>query len=81
MDRFRRILNHPFANIFTAAILIVTSLAQGWGDFTRSITDQDAGVHHGVLVFGIVMLLRGIAEALEAVRRVDARQKELDSAG
>jgi hypothetical protein len=35
----------------------------------------DAGVHHGVLLFGFVMLLRGVAEALEAFSRAHKELK------
>ena len=69
MERLHTFLEHPTTNMATALILITASLAEGWGSFIDDLTEFNIGVHHGVLVFGVIMLLRGIVEALETLGR------------
>ncbi len=80
MAALRKILEHPITNVVTALVLISASLAEGWEDFTDELVRFDLGVHHGVLLYGAVMLLRGILESLEAVVRAHERRQR-DSAG
>lgn len=71
MDWLRRTLEHPLVNLLVALVLIATSLAEGWETLHRDLVALDAGVHHGVLVFGFVNLLRTIPEVYAAAERVD----------
>lgn len=69
MEKLHRILENPVTDIVTALILIITSLSEGWETFIMDITEFKTGVHHGVLLFGILMLVRGVVEALETLSR------------
>jgi uncharacterized membrane protein HdeD (DUF308 family) len=69
MELLKLFIDHPITNIVIAIVLIVSSLLEGWESFSEDISEFDLGVHHGVLLFGVVMLLRGVVEALEAIVR------------
>jgi len=73
VEKLHNFLEHPITNVVTALILIIASLAEGWGSFVDDLTECNFGVHHGVLVFGVIMLLKGVVEALETISR--ARRK------
>ena len=69
MHALRRALQHPLMDLAMALLLIVTSLSGGWGAFRQDLVALDVGVHHGVLVFGFVNLLRILPNLLEAAER------------
>ena len=75
MEKLHNFLEHPITNIVTAFILITASLAEGWGSFINDLTECNIGVHHGVLIFGVLMLLRGVVEALETISRAHKKLK------
>ena len=52
-----------------AVILISTSLAEGWDTFYQDVVAAQAGAHHGGVILGIVMLMRGLVEAVESFKR------------
>ena len=48
---------------------------EGWEEFSEDLSEFDMGVHHGVMLFGIAMLLRGVIEAMESMVRAEERRK------
>ncbi len=75
MEKLHNFLEHPITNVVTALILIAASLAEGWGSLIDDLTACNFGVHHGVLVFGVIMLLKGVVEALETISRAHRKLK------
>ncbi|MBT5723456.1 MAG: hypothetical protein HON77_17550 [Gammaproteobacteria bacterium] len=75
MDRLKAFIEHPVINLTIAIVLISTSLAEGWESFSSDLSDIHVGAHHGVLLFGIAMLVRGIVEALESFVRANEKRK------
>lgn len=75
MDRLKAFIEHPIINLTIATVLISTSLAEGWESFSSDLSDIQVGAHHGVLLFGIAMLVRGIVEALESFVGANARRQ------
>ena len=71
----RNLLYHPATNIFIAVILISTSLMEGWDTFYQDVVAAHTGVHHGVFILGVIMLMRGLVEALESFKRVHEEQR------
>ena len=45
-------------NLGLSVILILTSIAEGWETLQEDLVQLQAGVHHGVFIFGFVNLLR-----------------------
>jgi hypothetical protein len=75
MRALSRFLENPWTNIVVALILIGTSGIEVWEDFAHD-TDAGLGAHHGILVFGVVSLLKAVPDAVEGVQRLVARHRE-----
>lgn len=79
LQKFRTALHHPTVNLAVALILVATSVIQIWESLAGEVLRMgigamrmDVGVQQGVLVYGVVHLVRAIAELVESVeRRVD----------
>ena len=78
MRALKYALDHPLMDVAIALILIVTSLAEGWGTLRHDLVTLDAGVHHGVLIFGFVNLMRVLPNLLEAAERTIEASDEDD---
>lgn len=76
MEALKRFLENPVINIVIAIILIISSFAEGWDDLSEGLTEFSLGVHHGVLLFGVAMLMRGIIEFLEALIKAHEKKQQ-----
>jgi hypothetical protein len=72
----RTVLHHLTTNLVVALIVVTTSLAEVWesatGDAFRMAVggmEMKVGAYDGVLAYGLVHLLRAIAELVEDVER------------
>ena len=76
MKTLRTVLHHPTTNLVVALILVATSLVEVWesatGDTVKmalGAMEMKVGAYDGVLAYGLVHLLRAIAELVEDVER------------
>ncbi len=76
MTMLRVVLHHPVTNLLLALILVATSLVEVWESLggtgvqmSLGAMEMRVGAYDGVLAYGIVHLLRAIAELLESVER------------
>lgn len=76
LRKFRMTLHHPAVNLSVALVLVATSLIQIWESLAGEVLTMgiggmrmDVGVQQGVLVYGVVHLVRAIAELLESLER------------
>jgi hypothetical protein len=76
MNKLRAVLHHPATNLVVALILVATSLIEVWesatGDTVKmalGAMEMKVGAYDGVLAYGLVHLLRAIAELVEDVER------------
>jgi len=76
MNQLRTVLHHPAKNLVVALILVATSLIEVWesatGDTVKMAVggmEMKVGAYDGVLAYGLVHLLRAIAELVEDVER------------
>ena len=74
MSTLRTILHHPATNLVVALILVATSLIEGWESATGGTVrmavgamEMKVGAYDGVLAYGLVHMLRAIAELMEGV--------------
>ncbi len=74
MRTLARFLENPWTNIGVALILIATSSVEVWEDFAHE-DGSGLGAHHGILVFGVVSLLKALPDALGGVERLVARHR------
>ena len=73
LNKLRTILDHPYANLLVALILILTSLAERWETLQENLVKLDVAAHHGVLLFGVFNLLKTIPLLFEAADRVSRK--------
>lgn len=76
MKTLRAALHHPTTNLVVALILVATSLIEAWESATGHAVrmavgamEMKVGAYDGVLAYGVVHLLRAIAELVEGVGR------------
>jgi hypothetical protein len=76
MKTLRTVLHHPATNLVVALILVTTSLIEVWESatghgvtMTMGAMEMKVGAYDGVLAYGLVHLLRAIAELVEDVER------------
>lgn len=76
MKRLRAVLHHPVTNLVVALVLISTSLAEIWESLSGQPVEMNmggiemtVGAYDGVLAYGILHLLRAVAELVEDVER------------
>ncbi|MBU3069646.1 hypothetical protein KOI40_07425 [Aestuariicella sp. G3-2] len=68
------IINSPYLNLFSALVLLTTSLYE-------TITKLDEftlGVHHGVLVFSIIQLVKVVPEILEGLKQMNEANEMME---
>ena len=53
-------LNGPHINLIIGITLLLASLSEVEGDISDLFSVNDIGAHHGILVLGIVHLLRSL---------------------
>jgi hypothetical protein len=76
MNKLLVALHHPATNLVVALILVATSLIEVWESATGhgvkmalGAMEMKVGAYDGVLAYGLVHLLRAIAELVEDVER------------
>jgi hypothetical protein len=81
MSKLRAVLHHPTTNLVVALILVGTSLIEAWESATGHAVrmavgtmEMKVGAYDGVLAYGVVHLLRAIAELVEDVERGDGHR-------
>ncbi len=77
MSSLHRFIQHPMTEVIVSLFLIVTSLTEGWETFADDLAEFDLGVHHGVLLFGILSLLKALSESRETGKRIQSAKKRL----
>jgi hypothetical protein len=80
MKRLERLLESTWTDVAVALLLIVSSLSEGWETFIQDLEKFDLGVHHGVLLLGVVSLLRSLGEVRESARRFRRRGNDAEVA-
>lgn len=76
LRKVRMALHHPAVNLGLALVLVTTSVIQIWESLAGEVLTMgiggmrmDVGVQQGVLVYGVVHLVRAIAELVESLER------------
>jgi len=76
MNKLGAVLHHPTTNLVVALILVTTSSIEVWESATGDTLmmavggmEMKVGAYDGVLAYGVVHLLRAIAELVEDVER------------
>ncbi len=76
LEKLRRITDSPIFNIPAALGLILASIGEVRESFSSEWEQIKVGVHHGVFLYGVLSLIKGIPDLGEAMTRVsEAKEK------
>jgi len=68
---FAKIIHSPFLNLVSGLILLVTASYETFEKFD----DYSIGVHHGILVFSFIQILKSLPEILHGLKSVEESVK------
>jgi hypothetical protein len=63
----KAVVEHPAMQLVTGMILLISGLASAYYDFTTAEHTFRLGVHHGVLLWGLVQVLGSIPNLVEGI--------------
>ena len=69
-----KFVNNPYVNFLTGLALLYTS---GLEVFDSLDEDFKMGAHHGVLIFGILQVLRSLPEFVEGSKKMKESKSKL----
>lgn len=61
-----RIAKNPYLNMLAGIVLVASAGYETW----ETLGDFSLGVHHGVLFFGLVQMVKSFPEALHGVKEI-----------
>lgn len=73
----KRFLDNPYVNLFVAATLLYSGLAEGWETLQDDLTRLDVKAHHGIMLYGLYKMFRAIPDLFEGVERVHSTRENL----
>ena len=73
-DRFMRLLKHiidnPYLNIVVSLLLLFSAISETVHEFKR-IHEFKFGVHHGIILFAILHILKSFPDLFEGLEYID----------
>ena len=69
LQRLKAVVKHPYTQLFTGSVLIITGLFEVWDDIMNAEHSFRLGVHHGVLLLGIVQILGSLPDLVDGLDR------------
>ena len=76
MRRVGSSLDHPWTNVALGVVLIAAALLEMFDTAIERWLHHDVGAEYGVLIYGVVVLVKGlkhVGEAVEGVQHVRHR--------
>ena len=77
-ELIRLITSHPCTTLVTALIPVAIGIAEAWETIECDIAEANVGVHHGVLIFGLVSLIGVVPDVLAGLECLIAHHWEED---
>lgn len=62
------ITQSPYLNLFSGIILLITSGYETW----HTLDHFSLGVHHGVLIFSIIQIMKTLPEIMDGTKELQA---------
>ncbi|KJS07322.1 MAG: hypothetical protein VR77_01430 [Flavobacteriales bacterium BRH_c54] len=69
------ILNSPYVNMFLAVLFLYTSITGLIDNYQSNI--KGLSIHHGIALYGLVMFLKSIITALQAISGIKKVKDQL----
>lgn len=67
LQRLKTAVEHPFTKLATGMILLGSGLATAYSDIANAEHSAQFGVHHGVLLFGLVQVLGSLPDLIDGL--------------
>lgn len=64
---YKKIIRSPYLNLFCGLILITTAAYETY----ESFYEFSIGAHHGVLIFGIVQVIKTLPEIILGLKEIE----------
>ncbi|MFT5661381.1 MAG: hypothetical protein ACI9TV_002027 [Sulfurimonas sp.] len=68
----KRITENPYLNLISGLILLFTSAFETW----KSL-EEGLGLHHGILLFSLIHIVKAIPEAMHGFKELDEANNEI----
>ncbi len=69
LKRLKAFVRHPVTQLVTGLVLIISGMAEVAYDFMDAEKNFRIGVHHGVLMFGLIQVIGSLPDLLEGIDR------------
>lgn len=73
MSYLTRVANSPYLHLLSGLVLVATALAE----FFDAVEDPSIGVHHGVLVMGLVQVLQALPHLVHGLHDLEEAKEGL----
>ena len=78
MYTLKKIVSSPQLNLLVGLLLLYSGLSESWYEFQK-MEDFHIGVHHGVILFSLMQILKTLPELFEGMDRL-TQAEEFESA-
>ena len=68
--KLRRIVENPFLNLVVGIILLISGLSEVWDTMWDDIVNLNLKVHHGIIIFAILQVIKSIPDFFESLEHV-----------
>ncbi|MBT8420724.1 MAG: hypothetical protein KJO08_07695 [Gammaproteobacteria bacterium] len=69
INTLKRITRNPYLNILVALLLFYSGASEAWHEFNE-MEEIKVGVHHGVILFSFVYILKTIPEIFKGLENL-----------
>jgi hypothetical protein len=78
IEKIGGFVKNPWTNLLVGVILFTTSLYEALGSFYDDISQMHLGVHHGIMLFGLLTMLKSIPDIYEGLELMYASEHEVE---
>ena len=76
LRKLKTVVDHPATQLVTGMVLLISGFASAYDDFAHAEHTFRLGVHHGVLLWGLVQVLGSIPNLVEGIdQTIEAAEK------
>lgn len=70
----KKITQSPYLNLLSGLILLMTAGYETWDSFEQATI----GAHHGILVFGLIQIVKAIPEITVGLKELEAATEDIN---
>ncbi len=70
LNLLKKFIDNPLVQLLIGAILVATSLSEAWETLSHDLTNSNFHSHHGVILYGIAMVLKTLPDCIEGIEKM-----------